>query len=322
MENRLPYPSDLLELEQWFPTEDACREYLVKLRWGDGFRCPSCGHDKAFELSRGLLQCAQCRRQTSVTAGTVFQDTRKPLRMWFKAMWHVTNEKNGVSAMSLQRALGLKSYQTAWVWLQKLRRAMIRPGRDLLSGIIEVDETYVGGFELGVKGRGAQTKALVVIAAQVVEDRIGRIRLRVVPDASGDSLTGFIRSVVEPGSTVRTDGWPGYAGLCRAGFSHEPCVLKGKNRDAATELFPRVHLVASLLKRWLLGTHQGAVSGEHLDYYLDEFTFRFNRRKSKNRGLLFYRLISQAVQIDPVPYKDLIAKHDSSTSIAVSITDH
>lgn len=300
------YPKTIMEFEQWFTTEEKCREYLAKLRWVTGFRCPRCGHGKAWQTGRGLYHCEACSHQTSVKAGTIFEGTRKPLRMWFRAMWHVTNEKNGVSAASLQRALGLTSYQTAWTWLHKLRRAMVRPGRDRLSGIIEVDETMIGGEEEGAHGRQTETKALVVIAAQVDGTRIGRIRMRRAPDASSATLLGFVQDVIEPGSTVVTDGWSGYARLSDLGYKHEVKVLRGKGKTAATELLPRVHRVASLLKRWILGTHQGAVSEEHLDYYLDEYTFRFNRRTSNSRGILFHRLVQQAVQVDPVPYRDIV----------------
>lgn len=300
------YPKTLLEFEKMFATEEACRDYLSRLRWPDGFRCSRCGHDKGFPLARGLFECSECGHQTSVTAGTIFQDTRKPLQMWFRAMWHVTNEKNGISAMSLQRLLGLRRYETAWTWLQKLRRAMVRPGRDRLSGVIEVDETFVGGEEEGVRGRQTESKALVIIAAQVDGTGIGRIRMRCIPDATSGSLLSFVQDVIEPGSTVVTDGWSGYARLSSQGYKHEVKVLRGKNKDAVTRLLPRVHRAVSLLKRWLLGTHQGAVSTEHLDYYLDEFTFRFNRRTSKSRGKLFYRLVQQAVQVDAVTYRDIV----------------
>ena len=300
------YPRTLLEFEKMFATEEACWDYLSRLRWPDGFRCFRCGHDKGFPLARGLFECSECGHQTSVTAGTIFQDTRKPLQMWFRAMWHVTNEKNGISAMSLQRLLGLTRYETAWTWLQKLRRAMVRPGRDRLSGVIEVDETFVGGEEEGVCGRQTESKALVIIAAQVDGTGIGRIRMRCIPDATSGSLLSFLQDAIEPGSTVVTDGWSGYAGLSSHGYKHEVKVLRGKNKDAAIRILPRVHRAVSLLKRWLLGTHQGAVSTEHLDYYLDEFTFRFNRRTSKSRGKLFYRLVQQAVQVDAVTYRDIV----------------
>jgi transposase-like protein len=297
------YPRDLIEFDRRFPTEQGCREYLMKLRWPDGFVCPRCQGREAWLTKRGLLVCAKCQYQASLTAGTIFQDTRKPLTVWFKAIWWVTTQKNGASALGLQRILGLRTYYTAWTWLHKLRRAMVRPGRDKLSGRVEVDETYLGGLEEGVRGRQTNKKALVVVGAEEDGRGTGRIRLRRIPDASQASLHGFIHMNIEPGSVVHTDGWDGYNGL--DGYRHKATVLRG-SKESASELLPRVHQVVSLLKRWLLGTHQGAVSPEHLDYYLDEFTFRFNRRGSHSRGKLFYRLLQQAVEIEPTPYKDLI----------------
>lgn len=257
-------------------------------------------------MRRNLWLCKACKHQSSVTAGTVFQDTRLSLRTWFRAIWQVTSQKNGVSAVSVQRALGLGSYETAWTMLHKLRRAMVRPGRDRLSGRVEVDETYVGGQEEDVRGRETERKSLVAIAAQEDGKGIGRIRLRRIVDASGDSLHGFIAESIDPGSTIRTDGWNGYEGLRKLGYKHEVKILSRRGKDAATRLLPRVHRVAALLKRWILGTHQGAVSMDHLDYYLDEFTFRFNRRTSASRGKLFYRLLQQAAQVEPKPYRSLV----------------
>jgi transposase-like protein len=222
-------------------------------------------------------------------------------------MWHVTSQKNGASALGLQRVLGLGSYRTAWTWLQKLRRAMVRPGRDRLSGWVEVDETYLGAVEEGAAGRGSESKALIVVAAQADGKGIGRIRMRPIPDASAESLHSFVENCIEPGSTVHLDGWQGYAGLNKKGYQHEVTVLRGRRKDAS-KLLPRVHLVVSLLKRWLMGTHQGAVSHGHLAYYLDEFTFRFNRRKSKSRGKLFYRLVQQAVATEPTPYLAMVRR--------------
>jgi transposase-like protein len=242
-------------------------------------------------------------------AGTIFQGTHKPLTTWFRAMWWVTSQKNGASALGLQRVLGLGSYRTAWAWLHKLRRAMVRPGRDQLSGRMEVDETYFGGIAEGHEGRKRGNKTLIVVAAQEEGAKIGRIRMRRVPNASAKSLEGFITEAIEPGSVIHTDGWAGYAGLKDKGYAHEPTPQGRLDVPGAEEdLLPRVHQVVSLLKRWLMGTHQGAVSHEHLDYYLDEFTFRFNRRASKYRGKLFYRLVQQAVNVDPAPYESLI-KH-------------
>ena len=300
------YPKTLLELERCFATDEQCRAYLVALRWPQGFVCPGCGGGKMWPAQRGRLICAACRHQTTVTAGTIFQDSRLPLRLWIRAIWQVTSQKNGASALGLQRVLGLGSYQTAWTVLHKLRRAMVRPGRDKLSGRVEVDETQVGGMTPGQKGRGIPSKALVVIAAQEDGPGIGRIRLARIPDGSADHLLRFVQGAVVQGSCVHTDGLKPYQGLNQLGYQHEVSKLKGQKKSAATELLPRVHRVASLLKRWLLGTRQGAIAPEHLDYYLDEFTFRFNRRTSASRGKLFYRLAQQAVQVAPVPYRLLI----------------
>lgn len=299
------YPKNLWEFESRFKTEADCVAYLIKLRWPGGFVCPGCGSDQAWLVRRGRYKCRSCRHETSVLAGTLFQDSRKPLVFWFRALWHVTNQKSGTSALGLQRALDLGSYTTAWLWLHKMRRAMVRPGRDRLSGRVEVDETFVGGEVSGLKGRSGAGKTLVAIAAQAKGQGLGRIRMHCIPDASKATLHAFIQQTIEPGSIVHTDGWDSYKGMSALGYEHEVSALKGRGASAATELLPRVHLVASLLKRWLLGTHQGAVSSEHLDYYLDEFTFRFNRRASTSRGLLFYRLINQTVNLHPIAGTDI-----------------
>lgn len=300
------YPRDWHEFEAWFADEAACRVYLEGLRWPDGFVCPACAHPKGWRRSRGLFQCAACGHETSVTAGTVFAGTRTPLRTWFAAAWYVTNQKHGVSALGLKPVLGFGSYQTAWTLLHKLRRAMVRPGRDRLAGDVEADETYVGGVEPGVRGRETRKKAIVAIAVEVPGKReIGRVRMARIPNVSGASLTPFIEEAVEPGSVVLTDGWKGYGGLQRAGYVHKSTNISASG-DPAHVVMPAVHRVASLLKRWLLGTHQGSVRPEHLDYCLDEFTFRFNRRRSRRRGMLFYRLLEQAVELPPAPYRGMI----------------
>jgi len=302
----MDYPRTIQEFDDWFSSEEACLAYLVQLRWPGGFACPACGGIKPWLTARQQLRCAACQRQTSVTAGTIFEGTRKPLRVWFQAMWYVMSQKYGGNALGLKRVLGLGSYRTAWSWLHKMRRAMVRHGRDCLSGRVEVDETYVGGEEEGVSGRHTEKKAIVVVAIEVHEPKgFGRVRLRQVPDVSGDSLVAFIRDVVASGSTVLTDGWQGYASVSRHGYVHEKTILSASG-DPAHVAMPGVHRIASLLKRWLLGTHQGAVSNKHLDYYLDEYTFRFNRRLSKARGLLFYRLLQQALQTAPTPYRQLV----------------
>ena len=296
------YPRTLVEFEQRFGTEGACLEYLYKLRWPQGFRCPRCGHNQAWFTSRGLYRCLRCDFQTSLTAGTIFEGTRKPLRLWFRAIWHVTNQKYGANALGLQRVLGLGSYHTAWAWLHKLRRAMVRPGRDRLSGTVEVDETYVGAETAGKRGRGAGGKVLVIVAVEVKDSRTGRIRLKQISDASATSLRGAIKEAVEPGSVVRTDGWAGYQRLSEAGYVHEVVREEG---EVGGNLLPRVNRVVSLLKRWLLGTYQGAVRPSYLDYYLDEFTFRSNRRTSRSHGKLFYRLVQQAAAVAPAPKKSI-----------------
>ena len=297
------YPRTLLELEERFATEQACRDYLELLRWPEGFVCPACASSTAWKLSSGLYECSECGRKTSVTAGTVFEGTRKPLVLWFRVVWLVTSQKNGASAMGLQRALGLGCYKTAWTWLHKLRRAMVRPGRDHLSGSVQVDETYVGGKKSGKSGRGAEGKSLVLVAAEENGDVTGRIRLRRIADASGPSLTTAVREAVDVGAVVRTDGWRGYNGLSAMGYKHEVIRAEAAVGD---DMLPLCHLQASLLKRWLAGTHQSGVSHEHLDYYLDEYTFRFNRRTSRHRGKLFYRLLQHAVTLQPTHYSAIV----------------
>ena len=304
------YPRSLGEFELRFSTEEACRDYLSALRWPDGYRCPRCGGDKSWPVRVTLLQCCGCGYQTSVTAGTIFQDTRKPLTLWFRAMWYVTSQKNGTSALGLARVLGLGSYQTAWAWLHKLRRAMVRPGREKLKGWVEVDETWLGGLEEGVAGRKRGDKALIVIAAEADGKGIGRVRMRPIQDASAGSLHEFVEDSIEKGSTLHNDGWQGYVGLEKKGYRREVSVLRGRRKEAS-KVMPRVHRVASLLKRWILGTHQGAISHEHLVYYLDEFTFRFNRRKSKSRGKLFYRLVQQAVTTEATTYHEMVERSKS-----------
>lgn len=296
------YPRTLLELEQRFSDEAKCRDYLFTLRWPQGFVCPVCGAGGGLVIRRDLWRCLQCGRETSVLAGTIFQDSKLPLAIWFRAMWQVASQKNGVSALGLQRVLGLGNYKTAWALLHKLRRAMVRPGRDRLSGVVEVDEAYWGAEEAGVRGRQSVRKALIIVAAQADGKGIGRIRLRHIPDTNRATLHGFIVEAIEPGSTVVSDGLQAYREL--EGYVHDRQIQKHQPADAE-HLLPRVHRVISLLKRWLLGTHQGAIAHEYLPDYLDEFTFRFNRRKSASRGKLFYRLAQQSVQVSPVPFDSL-----------------
>lgn len=309
---RLDYPSNWSEFLERFNSEESCVAYLEKLRWGNGFICPRCAVvGEAYRSSRGRLMCRSCRVQTTVTAGTLLDKTRTPLRVWLAAIWYVTNQKQGVSALGLQRVLGLGSYQTAWAILHRLRRAMVRPGRDLLQGNVEVDETYVAITDIAKtkSGRDFQSKtsdAIIAIAIERLEPKgFGRIRLRRVLSKSARHVMPFIRASVAPGSRVCTDGSGAYLELMADGFIHQPNVLLGSGQPAHTVL-PGVHRVASLLQRWLLGTHHGAIQAGHLDYYLDEFVFRFNRRTSRSRGLLFYRLLEQAVVTAPVTYRSIV----------------
>lgn len=298
------YPEDSVELMDMFPDEEACADYLAMIRWPYGYQCLRCSDKNALKLGRGLYRCQSCKYEGSVIVDTLFQDTHKPLRVWFQAIWYVVSQKNGVSALGLQKALGLGSYRTAWIWLHKLRRAMVRPNRDKLSGIIEINETMIGGETSGKRGRGAEGKTLVLIATEDTEWGIGRIRLSTICDASGDALIGAIQQMVAIGSTIRTDGWAGYSGLSKLGYTHLPMSNHNVKDNDVVE---QTHLVAALLKRWLIGTLHGAVEHKNLPYYLDEFTFRFNRRTSNSRGKLFYRLIQQALELDPIPVASLVS---------------
>jgi len=293
-----------MELQARFRDEEACRAYLAESRWPDGFRCPACGHGDALELPGRLLwRCRACGRDTSVTAGTVLHRTRTPLTQWFWSAYLVTTHTPGLSALQLQRQLGISRYETAWTLLHKLRRAMVRPGRDLLRDKVEVDEAYVGGPEIDLRGgRQLRNKALVVAAVEIRGKGSGRVRLQVVPDASGASLTGFVKANVSPGAMVMTDGWQGYAPLRDMGYGHRPRTQGDPRR--ASKILPRVHRVFGNLQTWLRGTHHG-VSAKHLQYYLDEFTFRFNRRHSPMAA--FQTLLGLGGQHGATTYKQLCA---------------
>lgn len=294
------YPRSYREFVEMFPDNEACAVYLEQLRWPSGFTCPACEiTTDPWRQTRGRLVCSACRNQASATSGTILDKTRTPLTTWFEAAWHVTTAKNGHSAKILERTLGA-SYRTTWAMLQRYRVAMVRSERERLSGTVEIDESFVGGVEQGGKrGRGT-SKPVVVIAVEVKEPKgFGRVRMRHIPDASGARLMPFVCDVVVQGAVVNTDGWAGYNDLPKQGYTHQKTVLSSSG-DPAHVSMPGVHRVASLLKRWILGTHQGAVSSAHLQSYLEEFTFRFNRRTSRSRGLVFRRLIEQAVATGPV----------------------
>lgn len=307
-EKGLSYPKTLPEFEKFFPDEASCEKYLKELRWQEGFSCPECSfHGQAWKSGRSLHICPRCRHNTSITSGTIFHRSRIPLRLWFLAAWEMTSTKHGTTALDIQRTLGISSYRTAWRMAHKFRAAMVRADRTQLSGVVEADETYLGPSEENVKGRETVSKTLIAIAVEVTPHRLGRVRLRSVPDASTMSIIRFLTDVVSRGSEIHTDGWPTYRQLNYIGFKHEATVISDSS-DPAHVSMPAVHRVASLLKRWLLGVEQGGIAAAHLPAYLEEFTFRFNRRHSKARGLLFYRLLEQAVKTDPLPEKDIV-KH-------------
>lgn len=298
------YPETFRDFQMWFSSEAACREFLVRLRWPDGFVCPRCGSGDPWAMSDGLFMCRACKKQTSVTAGTLFDRTRTPLSVWFAAAWFITSQKNGVSALGLQRVLGLKSYETAWVWMHKFRRAMV-PSDQLLSGTVELDETFVGGVAAMRPGRGSTKLGVMVATEMVTARKHGRVRLKVTP-AGKLPLVEWAQEVIAPNSTIKTDGARELRRLSDLGYEHKYFTQLGNPTPAHIDL-PGVHRVASLLKRWLEGTMHSGYSEEHLQYYLDEFTFRFNRRTSRARGLLFYRLMTNAVQTAPQPMRDIVA---------------
>ena len=294
------------EFEKRFATEQNCRKYLYELRFPKGYNCPKCGNGKSWEVGESLYECSRCGHQASIISGTIFQDTRKPLRSWFIAIWWMTTQKYGASAKGLQQTLGLKSYQTAWTWLHKIRKAMVIPSREKLSEKVEIDESYIGGGNSGKRGRGSENKSLVAVGVEVDGKRLGRIRLELVKDASKASLHGFIEQNISVGSEIITDDWSGYSGIESKGYSR--IIYTQTKAVSGDELLPHVHLVISLLKRWLLGTHQGAVQEVHLQAYLNEFVFRFNRRTAAKRGLLFYRLLENAMVVAPTTYNELTGK--------------
>ena len=299
------YPNTYREFVKMFPDDEACMTYLEQLRWPEGFVCPACQMPTIpWRQTRGRLVCPNCRHQSSVIAGTIMAKTRTPLTTWFEAGWHVTTAKNGLSAKTLERTLGTR-YRVAWTMLQRYRVAMVRAKREQLFGSVEVDEALVGGVQKGGKrGRGS-SKCIVVIAVENKQPKgIGRVRMRHISDASGANLLPFICDVVVPGSVVLTDGWGGYNDIPLHGYTHKQTMMSSSD-DPAHVSMPGVHRVSSLLKRWILATHQGSLVPAHLQSYLEEFTFRFNRRTSQSRGLLFRRLMEQAVVAGSITEADV-----------------
>src|SRR3954469_4376728 len=305
-------PKDLPTFVARFGTDQLCRDYLFAARWPEGFGCVACGHGDAYApRTKIVYECVACRKQHSLPAGTIFEQTKTGLAKWFLAIYLVTSSKGGIAATELRRQLGLGSYRTAWTWLHKIREAMVRPDRQPLAGRVEADETYVGGPRPGRPGRGAAGKALVAGAVEAGRGeargrRLGRLRLAVLPDASAASRDGFSAPHVAERATVPTDGWRGYLGLPAAGCDHEPINLGATRGDAALRL-PGIHLVFGLVKRRLLGTHHGAVGESPPPAYLDEYAFRRNRRTAKRISHGFARLVEHAVRIKPTSYRDLVA---------------
>ena len=300
----MEYPRTQVDFERMFTTDSACLDYLVERRWPEGFRCPRCMGADYWPTDAGFRMCSQCSYRLQPTSGTAFHRSHIPLHQWFRAIWWIVAQKNGVSAQSLKRILGLRSYESAWLMLHKIRSVMVLPGREMLVGKVEVDETIVGGVHHGGKrGRGAEGKILVGVAVEAPLTNIGRIRLSILKNCEAETLKSFVTANVVEKSLVVTDGHPSYKGVPSWKYTHKvekTSVLDGE------EILPNVHRVAALLKRWLLGTHQHFCLNGHLQAYLDEFVFRFNRRNSRSRGLLFDTLIRQAICTPPLVYKDFI----------------
>lgn len=299
------FPRNQVEFDERFKTEDACHEYLFRLRWPNGFTCKICGNTSYWKSNRGHYICTECEHHHSITAGTIMEGTRKPLVDWFKAMWWFTTRKSGVNAINLQDLLGFGSYHTAWRWLQKLRSCTVRHDRDKLSGVVEADEFYIGGQRSGKRGRGAGHKCAVAIAVERKGRKLGRLRLQLIDDCSSGQLVPFVIDNVCPGSLVTTDGWKGYNEIGSCGYNHRQIVSsKAANKES---VLSGAHLVISLVKRLVLGTFQGRFERKYLQRYLDEYVFRFNRRTTTVVGKRFYRIAQQAVHSGPLPLKEILA---------------
>jgi len=298
------FPMNEIEFDKRFCNEQACYDYLFQNHWPDGFVCTQCGNTDYWLSKRKLLICTDCQFNHSLTAGTIFNGMRKKLTLWFKALWLFTTRKTGISALTLKSLLGLGSYDTAWTWLHKIRSCTIRDEREKLSGEVEVDEVYIGGQHSGKRGRGSENKLAVVIAAEKKGKRLGRIRLQVIENCSGEALMPFIQANIESGSSVVTDGWKGYNKLEEKGYTHHKVYqAKAENKES---VLPGVHMVASLIKRVFLGTYHGRLEKKYLQRYLDEYTFRFNRRNTKYVGKRFYRIVQQTVNTMPFSQKSII----------------
>ena len=284
-------PSTLLDMCRHFSTESACIDYIFQMRWPEGFVCPKCQSSNGYLLNnRPKIECSnpKCRYQVSVTAGTVMHRSKQDLRLWFWGAYLVATLTPGISAVQFRRQLGISRYETSYNMLHKLRSALVAPDRELLLDEVEVDEAYIGAEEEGRPGRGSEEKILVVCAVELIrwvdkkteseKVRTGRIRLRVVPNASAASLVPFVKENVKIRSIINTDGWAGYSPLSKEEYDHRP-VTQGRGKDAI--YMPHVHHIFSNLKTWLLGTYHGAVQEKHMQAYLNEFVFRFNTKSGR-----------------------------------------
>lgn len=287
------FPQTLGEFQRRFATEEACIRYLVGVRWPNGFECPNCHGRKAWRVSPRSYRCSGCRKEIFITAGTILHRSHLPLRYWFWAAYLMSTLTPGISALQLQKQLGIKSYKNALYLCRRLRKAMVNPEREPLIGIVEVDDFYVGGAEKGTRGREVERKVPCVAAVENRGDHTGRIRLSVIPDVTQSSLHSFVRKNIAPGSQINTDGWDGYWGLEAYGYRHCPKVQRTAER--AAKILPWVHRGIGNLKTWLRGTHHG-VDPDHLQSYLDEFTFRYNRRNYREHAFLSLLILTSKVK--------------------------
>jgi len=305
---RPPFPKTLREFQSKFATEENCQRYLAACRWPDGFVCPRCGNRRAYELVRlRRWQCAGCRHQVSLTAGTILHNTKTPLTGWFWAAYLTTTDKRGVSALLLQRQLALRRYETAWMMLHKLRRAMVNLTREPLQGEVEVDDTWVGGTQAGLRGSRqlkGRKAALVLVAVEKRGRGTGRARMAVIPDFKTTTLIAFLKRNVALGSTVYTDGLKTFTGLQEAGFKHVPRSqpLRIDLRKGAKSVVPLADRAIGNLQQWLIGTYHG-VSRDQLQVYLDEFVFRHNRRRIPMAA--FQTLLGLGTGCKPTQYKQI-----------------
>ena len=302
----MEYPKNLRDFDRIFASDEACLHFLEWVRWKTEFKCQRCGESKNWVLATGLRMCQACRFKNSVKTGSIFEGSRLSLKTWFHAIWWIAVQKNGVSALNFQKNMGLGSYETSWFLFHKIRNAMIYADRSLLQGDVEVDEAFIGGVRSGKRGRGAEGKELIVIAAEFAgQSKIGRIRIQRIPNASAESLEPFLLANIATESTIHTDGWKGYGNVDKLGYKHAPTKSASVSPD---ELLPRINSVTAHLKRWIMGTLHGRLDPKHMDNYFEEFVFRFNRRTSKARGLLFQRVLENSFQVAPVSYQKIIGR--------------